>query len=75
MNQLNASEFPVVVYGGSTAASMSGGENTSACPDSLASIIRDAVVVYDVQVVEYPVEADEPANTALQPTGGKAAGG
>ena len=67
MNQLRASVLPVVVYGGSTAASMSGGENSSACPDSLASICRDVIIVYDVLVLERPPEGGEPANTALQP--------
>jgi hypothetical protein len=72
MNQPEQSVFPVVVYGGSTAASMSGGENSSACPDSLASIFRDAVVVYDIQAIEIPSEARGQVNTALQPTGSQA---
>lgn len=75
MNQREEHLFPIVVYGGSTAASMSGVENTSACPDALASILRDAVILYEVGTIEGPAQASEPFNTALQPTGGKAAGG
>lgn len=74
MNQPEQPVFPIVVYCGSTAASMSGGENSSACPDSLASIFRDAVLVFDVQAVEIPWEARGPANTALQSPGSQAAG-
>jgi len=70
MNQLEPRVYQIVVYAGSTAASVSGSENSSACPDSLASMFRDVVVLNEVTVVKIPAEPSGLANTALQPTGG-----
>lgn len=63
--------FPrVFLYGGSTAASMASAENSSARPDALASIVRDAVTLYCVGVIRSPADAEGPADTALQPSCG-----
>lgn len=75
MNDHKQLPFPIVVYGGSTAASTSGSENSSACPDSLASMFRDAVVVYELSTADVLAQPGGPGKTTLQPTGGKAAGG
>lgn len=67
MNQVEQWAFPIVVYGGSTAAFVSGSENSSACPDSLAAMFRDAVVLYDVPAVERPAEPNEPNMRCSEP--------
>ena len=56
MNQSEEQEsvFPIVEYRGSSDASIPGDGSSSACPDSLASIVRDTVFVTDVLVVEPP---------------------
>ena len=68
MSRLSSPEFEVYPYQGTTAAYMAPVESSTACPDSLASMVRDAITFLELPVsigIEYP---DGASDTALQPT-------
>jgi len=59
MRHLEKISFPIQRYAGSSGSPVSAGSDSTARPDSLASMLRDWVILYDLLVIQAPAEGQQ----------------